>query len=333
MPAGLGGGGYMALSLEATSGTYQDPATAGTIFIPILEEGFTYREDKYYSPQIRQTTIVSDVAQSYYHVEGDVRMEIDPNFIPYIYYCSRHTITKTGAGPYVYKFVPSNVASVVSGVGATARTASVTFLRNGIGFGYSGCVFGGYELTIDNGVLVGTFNMLGLSEQTPGALGTPVWVDPHLFGAAAHSVYVAASGTAPTFVTADVNFNGFTFTANFNAAAQNRIVPDRAATYISFGETEATYTTELDFVDKTEYNNMLSNTTRAIRLESLRGGVSFAAATEAHRITVDRSSYDTYDVSLGGMGDLIMAGVTGRVIGIAGGDAYSIEVKSAANIT
>lgn len=336
MPAGLGGGGWMAISLESVMGTYQNPATAGTVWVPILSEGLVYREEKYYSPQIRQQTIVSDVAQSFYHVEGPVRMEVDPNFMPYFYYCTRHNITKTGASaPFTYKFAPSSAGSASTAAsGAVARTASITVVRNGQGFGYAGCVLGQYELTIENGVLIANLDILGLSETDVGTLGTPAWVDPHLFGAAAHSVYLDASGTAPAFAGAnDVNHDGFTFRANFNAAAQNRIVPDRAATYVSFGESEVNYETRLDFIDKTEYTNMKDNTTRAIRLESLRGGATFAAATEAHRITARRSSYDTYEVALAGLGDLIMADVNGRVIGIAGADAYDIEVKSSADIS
>lgn len=334
MPAGLGGGGWVAITLEPVMGTYLPPTTAGTVWVPILSETFQYREDKYYSPQIRQQVIVSDVQQSYYHVEGDIRMEVDAQFLPYFLYCSRHNITKTGAGaPFTYTFAPGSQGSVASAAsGPVARTASITIVRNGIGFGYAGCVAAGYEFTIDNGVGIVTFNMLGLSETTPGALGAPAWIDPHLFGAATHSVFVAPSGVTPAWATNDTNFNGFTFTSNFNGAAQNRIVPSRAATYISFGETEATYTTELDFVDKTEYNNFVGAVTRAVKMESLRGGATFALATEAYAIEVNRSAYDTYEVGLSGMGDLIMASTTGRVIGISGGDAYKIRVKSPVDI-
>jgi hypothetical protein len=334
MPAGLGGGGWLAISLEAVMGTYQDPSTAGTVWVPILSEGLEYNEDKYFSPQIRQQTIVSDVAQSYYHVEGDIRMEVDPQFEPYFLHCSRHLITKTGTTPAItYKYVPSQAGSATTvASGAFSRTASITVVRNGIGFGYAGCVVRGYEYTLDNGVLMVTWRVIGLSEVDPTALGTPAWTNPNLFAAAAHSVYVAAAATSPTYAANDTNHNGFTFDVNFNGEAQNRIVPDRAATYISYGETEATYNTELDFINKTEYNNMKNNTTRALRLESLRGGASFALATQAHRINMNRTVYNTYPVALESMGGLIMAGVTGRVLGIAGGDPYSIEVKTATDI-
>lgn len=336
MPAGLGGGGYVALTFETTLGTYLPPSTAGTVFVPILEESLNYTEDRYISPQIRQQTIASEVKAGYYHVEGDITIEADPAFLPYFLYASRHAITKTGAGPFVYKFVPSQAGSASTAAsGAVPRTLSIAVIRNGIGFGYAGCVVTRVEATIEDGILKFTFGILGVSETTPGALGTPTWAAANLYGADASSVFVDASGLTPAFATADLTFNGFTFTADYNGEAQNRINPQRSASYISFGETEATYDTELDFLSKAEYDNFKAVTTRAIRLLSVHpsGSATVTAATDAVQIDVNRSVYETYDVSLPGMGDLIMAGVTGRAVGIAGGDAYSITVKSAATIT
>ncbi|HEY1249162.1 MAG TPA: hypothetical protein VGE97_09255 [Nitrososphaera sp.] len=337
MPAGLGGGGWLAIKHETTMGTYLPPTTSGTVWVPILDESFVYTEDKYFSPQIRQQTIVSDVEQSFYHIEGDIHMEVDPSFIPYFLYCSRHTITKdavTYTPNISYKFAPSSAGSASTAAGAsTPKTASITIVRNGVGFGYAGCVMGGFEFTIDNGVLLCTMNGFGLSEETPAGLGTPAWITPDLFGASAHTVYVDTAGTAPAFATPDLNFNGFTFNANYNASAENRLTPDRAATYIAFHETEATYSTELDFINKTEYNNMVAATKRAVRLESLKGGSDFATADSGFRISINNSVYNTYTVNLPNMNDLIMATVEGRAIGIAGGDAYSLEVLTTVDIT
>lgn len=334
MTAGLGGGGYMAIVHETTMGTYLPPTTAGTVFMPILSETLQYQEDKYYSEQIRKSTVVSDVKPSYYHSAGDIVMEVDSSMIPYLLYCGRYTITKTGTAPtFTYKFVPSQAGAAATGTGANERTASITIVRNNIGFGYAGCVLGGGEWTIENGVLRYTANIFGLSETTPVGLGTPVWSAPKLLGANAHSVFVAASGVSPTFATASRDFNGFTFTENFNAEAQNRIVADRAATYVSFGITEATYSTELDFNDKSEYDNFKAATTRALKLESIGDGAPFATTTDAVQIQVNRSAYDTYEVGLSGMGDLIMATVTGRALGQSGGDPYQISIKSSLDVT
>jgi hypothetical protein len=330
MTIGLGGGGAVGVAFETTMGTYVAP----TVWVPVLSEGLAYNEAKYYSPQIRQQTIVSDVQQGYYHVEGDLVMEVDPNFLPYFMYASRHNITKTGASaPYTYAFTPGSFASAgTAASGAVPRTMSITIIRNGIVFGYSGCVVGQYAFTETGGVDQVTLTVLGLSEATQ-TLPTPTWVAPDLFGAATHAVYIDTAGLTPTFATPDVNHNGFTFTSNFNASAQNRIVRSRAATYIAFGETDAQYDTELDFTARSEYDNYVNSTLRAFRYESIHGA-SWATATDGWRVTCFRSVYDTYGIALGAMGDIIFAtGVVGRAIGIAGGDAYKIEVLSAANIS
>lgn len=329
MPAGLGGGGKVGIAFETTMGTYVAP----TVFVPVLNEGLRYTEEKYKSEQIRQQTIHSDVKSGYYHVEGDIELEVDPNNIVHWLYASRHTITKTGAGPFTYKFTPSSAGSASTGAGATvAKTLSITIVRNNVVFGYTGCVVGGFEFMIEDGVLKCTLNVLGLAEAVQSA-PSPTWVAPILYGADAHRVYLAAAAVTPTFGAVDVNFNGFTFRANYNAEAQNRIRSDRSASYISFGITEAEIESELDFLDRTDYDNFVTNVQRAIKLESLNGGATLAAATDGVRLQGNRVSYDTYDIGLEGMGDLIMAGFTGSMIGISGGDAYQIEVKSAVSIT
>lgn len=317
----------MGLALEATKGTFV-PATT---FVPILSEAFRYNEERYFSPQIRQQVMTSDVAQGYYHIEGDIEMEADVNYLPYLLMCSRHTPSfATGT----YTFVPSTAGSTSTAAsGMVQRTASVTIVRNGIGFGYSGCTLGSLGFFVDTGVLKFRATMFGEKDNVVAVPPTPTWLAPSLFGAAGHSVSVDASGIAPGFASPAVrDFNGFEFTANHNPTAENRLVADRAATYIAFHETEINVTTELDFVDKTEYDNFVATTQKAFKLTSLKGGATFAAATEAVEITINRGVYETYDVGLSGLADLIMAGVTIRGIGIAGGDAYKIRVKSPVTI-
>lgn len=328
MPAGLGGGGALGFAFETTYGTYLPP----TIWIPIISEEFRYTEERYFSPQLRQQVMVSDVKQGYYHIEGDVVMEVDPNFFPYFMYISRHTLTKSGTTPnFTYKAVPNKAASV----GPPMKSASITIIRNDIASGYSGCVCGQYEFTIEDGVLRCTLSMLGLAESAPAGPFTPTWLTPDLFGADAHSIFVASTfGASPTFGAASVDFNGFTLTLNHNAAAQNRIVKNRAASYIAFGETEISFNTELDFVSRTEYDNFLNTTQRGIKLESTQGATTFTTATtDAVKLQLNRFAYESYDVNLPGMGDLIMAGATGRGLAVAGGDAYEIHCKSVADIT
>jgi hypothetical protein len=332
--ADIAGNGSVWIGIETTYGTPVDPTSSGVgIWCPIISESLAYTEDKYFSPQIRKSAIVSDVAQSFYHIAGDIVMEVDPTFMPYFMTASRHTVTKTGAAdPWTYAAVPTNVGSTYPG--GTAKGLTIVCVRNGLGFMYSGCVVTQFAFTVENGVLRVTLSILGLAEQpTSTNVFTQSWVNPILLGAAAHSVYVDAAGLTPAFATPDATFNGFTFTANYNGAAQNRLTPSRAATYVAYGETETTYETELDFTSRTEYDNMKNNTLRSLKFESLGlGAANWTAATRSFRIIAYRTAYSTYEVGLSGIGDLLMARVTGRSIGIAGGDPFKFECKSSTNL-
>jgi hypothetical protein len=322
LPAGLSGSGFIGLALESTKGTYVAP----TVYVPILSEAFRYVEDRYFSPQIRQSTERSDVKQGYYHIEGDIEMEVDPNFLPYFLFCTRHTPSfATG----VYTFIPSTAgATSTAASGMVQRTMSITTVRNGVAFGYSGCTAGSLRFFVDGGVLKLAINMMGESQSMP-SLPTASWSAPNLFGADAHYIRTDTSGTAPTFAGSPVaDFNGFEFQANFNPSAENRIVANRGASYIAFHETEISLTTELDFVDATEYNNFIATTQKAIQFESLNGGATLAAATTGVQIVTRRGVYETYDLGLSGLADIIMAGVTMRGIGISGAASYTIKVKS-----
>jgi len=323
---GLGGGGAIGIAIETTMGTFAEP----TVWVPIISEEFRYVENRYFSPQLRQQVMVSDVKQGFYHVEGTITMELDTHFFPYFLYASRHTVTKTGAGPYTYKAVPNHMASVQS----PAKSLSITKIANDLLFGFAGCVVGQYEFTIEDGVLRVAMNMLGMSEDDPAGPEVPTWSDPDLLGADAHAIFVASDyGPAPTFGTASTDFNGITLTINHNPTAENRIRKDRSASYIAFHETEIGFNTELDFVDKTEYDNFVNTTQRGIKLESTQGVNPFATATDGVKLQLNRFVYETYDINLPGLGDIIMAGATGRGLSVSGGDAYELHCKSATNIT
>lgn len=327
--ADIAGNGAVWIGLESAYGTPEDPTAGGTgVWCPIISESLAYTEEKYYSPQIRESAIVSSVQQGYYHVEGDIVIEVDPNYLPYFLYASRHSVSHNGG---VYAATPTNIGAAYPG--GSAKGLSIMCVRNSIGFLYYGCVVNTWEFTIETGVLRATLGMLGLGEQDPASTWTTSWIDPVLYGADAHTIYVDAAGTAPSFAAADSTFNGFTWRANYNGSAQNRIVPNRAATYIAYGEVEATYETQLDFVSKAEYDAMKNNNLRSIKLESINGGTNFADCDDGVQIITRRSNYDTYVVGLSGIGDLLMAAVTGRQLGISGAAAFTISCKSGASVS
>jgi hypothetical protein len=325
---GLGGGGSVGVAFETVMGTYVPP----TIYVPIISESLEYTEEKYLSEQIRQQSIHTEAKPSYYHVEGDIEMEVDPELIVYFLYAGRHTVTKTGAAtPWTYKFIPNSAGSASTAAGPTTqKTLSITVVRNGEVFGYAGCALGGFEFSIDtdSGILMATLNMMGLSESSQTD-PTEAWVAPKLYGADAHILKLDSAGIAPTFAAAaDVNHNGITFGVNFNAEAQNRIRNDRAASYITFGITEGTVSAEIDFLTRTDYDFFKATNKRAIRVGSYTGGVTLAAAAHGVELQANNYFFNTYSVPLSGMGDLIAAETEGRMLGISGGDAYSVSVKT-----
>lgn len=332
MPIGVGGQGYVSIVPEVTMGTYLDPSTAGSLFVPVISESLEYTETKYVSSQIRQSVISSEAEQSYYHVEGDLVFEVDTVYLPILLYASRHTIVKTTGPPIKYEFTPNPQGYATTGTGANMRTLSITVVRNGVGFGYFGCVMSSYEFSIEDGVLRCTAHVVGLGEQTPAALGTPAWAASKLMGADTMTLSTGPGGATPTF-TGSNDYSTYSMTINHNAEAMNRIKPTRAASFVRWAETEITGSLELDFLDKTEYTNFTTGAYKAIRLEAIGDGAAFAASTDAIRIDVNKTFYETYPIALSGMSDIIMAGATVRGLQPAGGNAYKITVQSTSNIT
>ena len=325
---GIGATGFIGIAPETTMGTYVAP----TLFVPVLRDTLDYTESKYYSQQLREQVTDSEVKPGYYHIEGELELEIDTNNFLYFLYASRHTITKTGSGPYTYKFTPSKVGSTSTAAsGAVQRTLSITSVRNGETFGYVGMTVGQYEFTIEDGVLKCTLSMVGLGEAEQ-TLPTASWIAADILGADSHNVFTGASGVSPTF-TAVETFNGFTFMINHNAEAQNRIKSQRSASYVKFGKTDFEVRSELDFVDRTDYDNMVASATQAIKLESTVGGTSFSSATDGIKLQSNRMAFDSYKIPVESIGDIIMANFVGHGLAQVGGDGYQIEVKSAVSIT
>ncbi len=341
--ADIGASGSVWAALESTYGTVKDPSVSTNEmdghYVPILSETLAYTEpDRYYSEQIRHEAIASDVKPSYYHVAGDIVMECDAQYLPIFLAASRHKTLQTGTGAnQLYTITPSKTGATYPG--GAALGLSIAVIRNNVGFVYSGCVVTQAAFTLNNGIGQITLSILGLAETPMNNIGAlnPTFADPKLFGADAHAIYVDASGTSPAFAAPDATFNGYTFTINHNGEPQNRVIRERSASYIKYGITEPSFDTELDFLSRTEYDHYKAADFKAYRFESVipgGAGSTWAAATQAYRITCYKAFYATYEIGLSGMGDLVMARTTGRVLGgLAGVDGYKIEIKSPTDLS
>jgi len=327
MAPGIGGGGFVGIAHETTYGTYVAP----TVYVPVLSESFGYNEDKYFSPAIRKSTVVNDVAQNYYSIQGDIDVDVDPATWVYFMYAARHSITKTGSGPYVYTFVPSATASASTGAGATvAKSLSVTVVRNGVVFKYVGCVVGSFNIRIEDGTLKSSMTMVGLGDVSAGGdtPPTPTFTAPAIMGAGAHQIYLDTAGSSPAFASPSTTFNSFTATINNNGAPRNRIVASRQASAIVWGEGEYMVTANFDFETRGDYDNVINATARALRMYSnldANNQVDFKAF---------RSIYNTYPINLPGIGDVVAADAELRIVNQAGAvGPYSLVVTSPTTIT
>ena len=335
MPVGLGAGGAVGLALEtaAAPGTWVTPA----VWVPITNETLVYTEDRYYSEAIRNQTISQAAKQGFYHVEGAVELEFDTRYVPYFLHASRNGVTKVGAGsPWTYTYAPTSGAIIP----ATNRTLSITILRNGVWFGYTGCVVSSFDITVDGGILKFNAQVLGLQSVAQSVITasppTPTFTAPQILGAAAHSIAYgdnaltsgAAGVTAMASTTVNTSFNGFTFTANDNGAAQNRINTLRSPSYISFGITEAQITSEIDFLDRTEYDHFVAADSKRFQFISSNG------ANDKMAVNVYNAVYGEHTVDLGNWGDLVMANSTLRVLSSGGTNpGFDIVVVSSSSIT
>jgi hypothetical protein len=156
MAYGVGAGGILGISLETTSGTYVAPVK----FIPFNNESLMYQQDTNFRRAIRQSPDVTYAVPGNAHVEGDIEMDATEDVVTWFMYASRMDVVKTGAGPnYVYTGTPNSNAT-------PAKTASITIVRNGVVFGYTGCVVGSFTFGLDDGTMTYNVSIQGNDEAT-----------------------------------------------------------------------------------------------------------------------------------------------------------------------
>jgi hypothetical protein len=282
MGYGLAGGEIMGIAHEVTPGTYVAP----TKFFPFRSESLVYQQDTIWRRPIRASVANIGGVAGNSHVEGDIEIEGLEDVVPYFLYCTRNTVVKSGATNYVYTTTPSAAAT------APSRTMSVTIVRNGIVFGYTGCVVGTQKYSIDNGMLVATYSMVGFDEAVQSS-PTATWPTTVPFGPGQYSIQI------PT-ATQIFDVDSFEFNVDDNAGAEFRMKnTNRAAQFIRFGERAVDLSLDRDFQDRTDYDAFKALTAQSITLLATKGvnnSVQFLMAS---------SIKDTYEINGSGQGDLL----------------------------
>jgi len=303
MAVGIGAAGIVGVAHEVTAGTF----VAAAEFIPVRSESLKFIQDVNYTRPIRGVPDPIHGVEGNGHVEGDIEMEVTIDSLIYLLYGARMDVVAAGAGPYTYDFTPSSAAE------APNKTLSFTVERNGIVFGYVGCVIGGLEISVDNGMLVATINVLGTDEATQTG-PTPTWpTDPPL-GADKHTISIASSPVSTV--------DDFSWKLDESAEAVFRL-GSLAAAYVKFGERSVEASVTMDFEDKTEYDNYRALTAQELLLESDLDAGNFI------HITTHAMIMASYEVGLEGQGDLITAQIdyTGKYDETAT-EVYNIAMSS-----
>lgn len=317
MTVEVGGAGTMGLGFEATLGTYVAP----TKWIPFRSETLSLVQEPYYRMNIRGVADRTGIVPGYLHTEGDIEVEVTSDILPYLMYLARVSISKTGAGPYVYTFTPAHVAKASTAAsGAVRRTASLLIQRSSNPMAYLGSSVGQIALTVDNGVLIGTFSIVGTNESAQSA-GTPTWPTAAPFGPGKVTLEIP---TATPRSDADT----FTLTINDNLVAANRLNGSRGAAYQNWGEREITLSVETDFDTLTDFNAFVAETNQAITIK----GVNTVGSDEMS-VVLNATAPDAYVTNLSALGDVNRA--TLNYHGFYNTtDAYTLVVKTATeNIT
>jgi hypothetical protein len=310
---GTGAQGFLGVALETVAGTY----TAPTLFVPIESESLQYTQDTIFRRPIRASADVVGAVPGNARVEGDIGMEAFEHVVATFLHAARTTVAKTGtASPgFVYTFKGSAVA-------VPSKTMSITVVRNGIVFGYTGCVVGSFSFTVEDGLLKFNPTILGRSEASQ-TLPTATWgtgIQNTPYGAGQYSLEI------PT-ATPITDSDGFEFSVDDSAEAQYRLKNNPAAAFISYGERSVTASIERDFENRTDYDAFKALTAQSITLTGTKG------VNNSISLVMPASIKETYEVGLSGQGDLTRASVSYQGTLDASGDAYTIIVKTQQDIT
>lgn len=311
MPAGIGAAGSVGVGFETVPGTYVVP----TKFIPVRSESLKWMQEINFTRPIIKTSVEPvHAVKGPGHVEGDVEWEVIEDCLPYFLHAGRYTVVKTGTTPnFVYTYTPAATAQEAN------KTLSITVVRNGVVFGYTGCVMGGMTLTVDTGMLVGTMRMMGRNEAVQSA-PTETFPQTVPFGADTYTIEVPAASPITDAGT-------FSFEVDDSAEAQFRL-GSLSAQYIGYGERNVTAEIERDFINRTQYDLFKALTAQSVHLRAQK------TASRYIDILMHSGVMDSYESFLEGQGEIVTAALT--FVGkydFTETNAYELVVATAEDIT
>jgi hypothetical protein len=308
---GAPAGAFPTSNTATTAGTYAPP----TKFFPFLTESLKYVQGTNWRRPIRKSADIIGAVAGDVHIEGDVEIEGLEDVIPYFLYASRVAVVKSGSSPnFSYVFTPTAAALPL-------RTLSITVERNtGVVFGYVGCVVSQFKFSITDGQLRLTVSIIGqdeASQSTP----TPTFSTTVPFGAGQYDMQIPTS-------TSTFDVDTFEWTCNDNANPNYRLKnTGRGAQFVNFGERDLTLTCERDFDTRADYDAFKALTGQSVTLAASKGVNN--AVTLLTPVTIK----DTYELGLGGQGDLVRANIQYQMPIDGTGKSFQITVATQENLT
>lgn len=311
MTVGVGATGVLGVAVETVPGTYVAP----TSYLSLMNESINYTPNNINRRPLRGNADVAGVIGGYVETGGDFQVEIMPDTLPVILRGARGAQGVTGTTPKVYTFNPDSSAT-------PARTLSLTLVRNAIVFGYTGVVIGSQKYGLEEGLLVGTFGVLGRDEAVQSA-PTPTFSTAVPFGPGQYDIQIPAASSV-------LDTDTFEFTVEDNAESQFRLKnTGRGAQFIKYGERSVELTVERDFESRAEYDAFKAMTAQSISIVCSQG------ANDKVQFNIPVAIKSTYEISgLSGQADLIRASITYMgTFDTVNSRSYQIVTSTTATIT
>lgn len=305
---GAPAGAFPTINTAGNPGVYVAPVK----YIPFMSESLTSVQATIWRRPIRQSADIIGAVPGNFNVEGDISIEGMEDCVVYFLYASRNSVVKTGTSNFTYTFTPTAGA-------IPARTLSITVVRNGIVFGFTGVVVGSQTFTVEDGILMYNVSMIGRDEAVQ-TLPTPTWPTTVPFGAGQYSIEI------PT-ATPVLDTDTFEFTVDDAAEAQFRLKnPTRGAQFIKYGERAVTISLERDFDTRTDFDAFKALTSQDITITATKG------ANNSITLNTPVTIKDTYEVQNSGQGDLVRAAIAYNAVINASGVSYTVTLKSQENV-
>lgn len=311
MAIGVGAGMIVGVAVETVAGTYVAP----THYMLLKSENLKFNRTPIQRRPLRNIADVAGVLPNYFHIAGDLVVEVTEDILPQLLRTARMSCVKAGAAPFTYTFTPNALA-------IPAATMSITVVRAGVTFGYTGCIISSQKYSLEEGLLVGTFSILGRNEASQ-TLPTPTYVTTVPF---AYGNYDIQIPTATSVFDADT----FEISIEDNGEPQNRLrLNSLSMEFAKYGERAIEASVERDFDGRADYDLYKALTAQSVTILCTKG------ASASVKFLIPASIKDDYEITGGSsQAELIRANV--KYIGTydaATSKAIEILVTTNASIT